>query len=386
MYIRSTWIRSARLSVAVAMFVVAALAAGCTESDLDAPEPTPTPGEHHGPPHSIMQVGSTEHDGGQLVVNEVPIAYVVASACLGGTGDECTGGTVAYTGDSPGFNDVRDDDQSATFNKLPDGTTVSIEIISVEADSSVLVSGVLLDTAAETAVVNTSPELHNHPTWQIVAPGGTAPAAKQISFRLHAEGFESSDEITVTIEEFDEHAEPTPTPTPGEHHGPPHSIMEVGSTTPGGGTITTGEVPTAFVVASACLGGTGDECTGGTVVYTGDSPGFNDVRTEDPNLPLYKFPDGVTVSIEITAVDENASVLVSETLLDTVGETAVVNTSPELHNHPTWQIALPAGEEVEDLEISFRLHATGYTSSEEMTVTLSLFEEDDDHEDDDAHE
>lgn len=155
---------------------------------------------------------------------------------------------------------------------------------------------------------------------------------------------------------------------------------------PGGGTINTGEVPDAFVVASACLGGAGDDCEGGTVAYTGDSPGFNDVRTENPSLPLYKFPDGVTVSIEVTDIDEGASVLISGTLLDTIGETAVINTSPELHNHPTWQILAPGGEDPDDLDLSFRLHATGYTSSDEITVTLVLFEEDDHDDDDDDDE
>jgi hypothetical protein len=182
--------------------------------------------------------------------------------------------------------------------------------------------------------------------------------------------------------ESDPIAEVMPTPTPDEHHGPPHSIMEVGSTQVGGGMLTVNEVPTAFVVESACLGGTGDECTGGTVVYTGDSPGFNDVREEEPELPLYALPDGTEVSVEIITVDTDASLLISGALLDEAGETAVVNTSPELHNHPTWQIVAPGGTHPEDKSIAIRLHADGFQSSDEITVTLSLFE-DDDHDDDD---
>lgn len=186
-----------RTSVALALLAIACFVGGCTETESDAP-----PEEHHGPPHSIMEVGSTESGGGMLVVNAVPTAFVVASACLGGTGDECTGGIVAYTGDSPGFNDVRTEDAGPI--KLPDGVEVSIEITAVDPDASVLISGTLLDTVGETTVVNTSPELHNHPTWQIVAPGGTVPEDKTISFRLHAEGYDSSDEITVTVAVFEE--------------------------------------------------------------------------------------------------------------------------------------------------------------------------------------
>ena len=74
-----------------------------------------------------------------------------------------------------------------------------------------------------------------------------------------------------------------------------------------------------------CRVGTGDECTGYGRLPV-DEPGLHDVRTEDPNLPLYHFPDGVEVSIEITAVDGMPASSSAGTLLDTVGETAVVNT------------------------------------------------------------
>ena len=165
---------------------------------------TPPPDEHHGPPHTLMRIGSTEPSGGTLVVDGVPTAYVVASACLGGTGEECEGGTVVYTGDSPGFNSLTADDPAAPIYVLPDGVEVRIEVTAVH-DASVMVSEVMLDMPGETAVVNTTPHLHNHPTWQLVAPGGTHPADGHISFRLHADGYEPSNEITVTVQLFDEH-------------------------------------------------------------------------------------------------------------------------------------------------------------------------------------
>lgn len=166
---------------------------------------------------------------------------------------------------------------------------------------------------------------------------------------------------------------PTVTPTP-EHHGPPHSIMRIGSTVEDGGALTVDEVPIAFVVASACLGGSGDDCIGGTVVYSETSPGFNELEADDPNLPIYILPDGIEVSVEITAIDPDASVLLSGVLLDQVGETAVVNTTPHLHNHPTWQMVAPGGELPADRQISFRLLAEGFAPSEIITVTLRLFE------------
>jgi hypothetical protein len=234
----------------------------------------------------------------------------------------------------------------------------------------------MLDEVGEMAVVNTTGHLHNHPTWTLVAPAGEAVADKQIAFRLHAAGFESSDEITVTLRLFEEE-EHTPTPTPTEgHHGPPHSIMRVGSTASGTGALTVDDVPIAFVAESACVGGTGEECDGGMIVYTGTSPGFDDLTTDDPNTPIYVLPEGIEVSIEITAIEAGASVLISGAMLDEVGEMAVVNTTGHLHNHPTWTLVAPAGEAVADKQIAFRLHAAGFQSSDAIDLTLRLFAED----------
>jgi hypothetical protein len=175
----------------------------------ETPTATATP-EHHGPPHSIMLVGSTEPEAGALGVNDVPIAYVTESACLGGSGEECEGGTVVYTGTSPGFNDLTEDDPNQPLYVLPVGVEISIEITSIEAGASVMISGEVLDEVGETAVVNTTGHLHNHPTWTLVAPGGEEPVDKQIGFRLLAEGYDPA-EITVTLTLFDEN-------TDGEGH------------------------------------------------------------------------------------------------------------------------------------------------------------------------
>lgn len=170
----------------------------------------------------------------------------------------------------------------------------------------------------------------------------------------------------------------TPTPTATPEPGPPHSQLRVGSTEPSGGMLTVESVPTAFVVPMACLGGTGDTCEGGVVVYGGNSPGFNTLTEENPGLPIYQLPDGVEVRVELTAVETDASVRISGVTLDDVGEEAVVNTTPELHNHPAWQLAAPGGDaHPSDRHLSIRLHADGFDSSEEIAVMLRVFEGED---------
>ena len=170
----------------------------------------------------------------------------------------------------------------------------------------------------------------------------------------------------------------TPTPTATPEPGPPHSIMRVGSTEPLGGMLTVDNQPTAFLVPNACLGGTGETCEGGVVVYGGSSPGFNNLNEENPAQPIYQLPDGVEVRIELTAAETDASVRISGVTLDAAGEEAVVNTTPELHNHPAWQFAAPGGSEIpEDRHLSFRLHADGFESSEEISLTLRVFQGED---------
>ena len=199
------------------LLVALVLSVGCDDDDGSrsnqtaatptatvTPQSTVTPTEPPGPPHSIMEVGSTELNGGALAVSDMPVAFVVASACLGGTGDECEGGTVVYTGTSPGFDTLEEDDPNAPIYQLPDGVEVTIELTAVDAGGSVLISGVQLDVVGESVVVNTTPHLHNHPTWQIIAPAGEPPPEKHLTFRLHAEGFDPSEEISLILVLFDE--------------------------------------------------------------------------------------------------------------------------------------------------------------------------------------
>lgn len=167
---------------------------------------------------------------------------------------------------------------------------------------------------------------------------------------------------------------PTQTPTPTEAPHPPHSIMRVGSTQPEGGMLTVDSVPVAFVVPVACLGGVGPTCEGGVIVYGGDSPGFNNLNENNPSLPIYRLPDGVEVRMELTQADTDTSVLISGVTLDAAGQEALVNTTPELHNHPLWQFAAPATEHSPaDRHLSFRLLADGFEPSDDIALTLRLF-------------
>ena len=228
-------------------------------------------------------------------------------------------------------------------------------------------------TITRTAVPTETPAATASPH-ATASPTATVPETHSVTPTPSSVPSETESPTPTATETTTEAIDATATTTPTEVPHPPHSLMRVGSTQTGSGALTVDTVPVAYVAASACLGGTGEQCDGGTVVYTGSSPGFNDVVADDPSQPIYKLPDGVQVSIELTAIEPDASVAVSGTVLDTVGETAVVNTTPTLHNHPTWQIVAPGGTLPTDKHLAVRLHAAGFDTSDDIAVTLRLFQ------------
>jgi hypothetical protein len=203
---------TARAFALMTLVLAAAIALiGCGDDDDDrgtadvAPTATasPSPTEVPHPPHSVSRIGSSEAGGGQIILDALPIALVVPSACVGGSGDACEGGTLVYTGDSPGFGPLPSGDAQHSIFKLPDGVAVSIQLTHAESGAAAQINGATLDMPGESALIGTAPELHNHPDWTLFGAGSELPAAKRLSFRLTAPGYESSQQYTVSIEVFD---------------------------------------------------------------------------------------------------------------------------------------------------------------------------------------
>ena len=152
---------------------------------------------------------------------------------------------------------------------------------------------------------------------------------------------------------------PEPTATPDEGHDL-HAV-NVGSTEDGGGVLAyepqfDGDVSLPF---NACLGGEGDECEGGMVLYSSDAPGFNDNLEEGTSL--FPLADGTEIGLEIIAISEGVSMQLGETTLDTPGQSIVLGPpTPEFHGHPEWQVFVPAGTEHDsDFHLSFKLNSEG---------------------------
>lgn len=163
--------------------------------------------------------------------------------------------------------------------------------------------------------------------------------------------------------------------------GEGHSDISIGASDEGGGALVVdyhdADEPIG-VSFSSCIGGSGETCEGGVVLYSSEAPGFGPVEEAEPDEGVFPLEEGTEVSIEITAIDDGASFFISEATLDEVGESAVIGIALEgLHVHGEWRLALPGGEEpLAAYTIEFVLTTTSaaYESSEAFTVTLTVVE------------
>jgi hypothetical protein len=178
-------------------------------------------------------------------------------------------------------------------------------------------------------------------------------------------------------------------------HGPirDHVEVAVGSTADGGGQLVShfefdSERPLALFF-SECLEGTGDECEGGTVLYGAVNPGFGPLEMDDAEESLFTLEDGVSLTLEITAIDEDLSVAVQGVVLDAAGDSVVLGESPDFHLDALTQfVALGGVAPGNELSFSFVLRASAgqYAQSDEVTVHFVTLAEEGGGHDDDDHE
>lgn len=111
-------------------------------------------------------------------------------------------------------------------------------------------------------------------------------------------------------------------------------------------------------------------CAAGSCLFTAANPAFLNVGI-DPPAGLHPLADGTTISLEVAAQAAAASIRIDGV---TVGEghAARLGTTPDLHNHPSWRLFLPEGEQG-DFPLSFRLlsGSPSYGDSEVYTAILS---------------
>lgn len=219
--------------------------ATATPEPTAAATPTATR-EHHGHEHIEMPIGSTEDGGGELAADfdfdlAVPVFF---DTCLGGSGDECSGGVRLYSTSNLGItalghdhDDDYDDDhehgageQAGQIRRahsdgesghhdengnhhddenghghgeelfpLEHGTVVSLEVLAIDAGLSMRIEGMMVSTAGQTVELGEAPHFHTHPETFISLEDGQEESEFQMSFRLTTDApeYEPSDELTL---------------------------------------------------------------------------------------------------------------------------------------------------------------------------------------------
>ena len=105
-------------------------------------------------------------------------------------------------------------------------------------------------------------------------------------------------------------------------------------------------------------------------VWIGDDPSFSPLLADNPAAGLFRLADGKRVILEILSIDAALSVELNGKTLDRARDTGGIGTMPYLHVHPTWRLA-PAGGTIGDFPISFRIRASGYTTSPVYNAMVS---------------
>ena len=161
---------------------------------------------------------------------------------------------------------------------------------------------------------------------------------------------------------------PTPTTTPLPSIAGEENLF--GSTAQGSGALTIDPVPQIPTYFSACLGGGDPDCTGGTNIYIGSDPGFKEADETEATSTLFALPDGVTVGVQVVAIDPALSLKFEDGTLNAAGQSIEFGTTPGIHADLEWQLALPGGTPFgPGYPVTLKLTTTssGFTNSAEFT-------------------
>lgn len=170
-----------------------------------------------------FSIYSTAQGGGALATDfAFAPSEVFQSACLGGF--------CLFSATDPGF--ITRDDAPAGLFPVASGTSVTMEIVSIADEASVLVGSKLLDAAGESASLGVAPGLHVHPTWQVTIPAaGSSATSFPVTFRLTSSGAYGASE-TYTLGLFIAGQGPTPSPAPTPSPKPTATATPAATATP----------------------------------------------------------------------------------------------------------------------------------------------------------
>ncbi len=157
--------------------------------------------------HEDLSIYSSQAGGGQLVADYDFGEKIAVSDRLGFP----VGGDRYYASANPGYGSPSGSIPGESLFAVASGTSISFEIVALDAGVSVKWGSTVIDAPGESATIGTV-DLHVHPEYQLVAPDGVT-GDYNLSFRLttSAPAYADSPVYTFVLTNADE--DPTVTPT-----------------------------------------------------------------------------------------------------------------------------------------------------------------------------
>lgn len=155
-----------------------------------------------------------------------------------------------------------------------------------------------------------------------------------------------------------------------------HRDMEIASTADGGGALAI-EYDFDTIVAASYDATLTALLPPGFTAYSSTDPGFESLEADEPLESLYRLDAGTQVTMQVTALSDGVAAFLNGTLMDAVGESAVIGTEDGdegLHHHAELRLVLMRGpDQPGEGTISFVLTTTSpsYAASETFTLRLS---------------
>lgn len=154
-----------------------------------------------------------------------------------------------------------------------------------------------------------------------------------------------------------------------------HEHMTLGSSEPGGGQLVLADWDFEERKVRAFF----TFCGGATCLFSTINPAFLEAEENGHGhddghghgeVVAHPLAAGTEVSLEVIARDAAATLRINGVNLD-VGAEQSLGTSPHIHNHPSWQLVLPAGT-LGDSTVSYKLKTTSSLYEESQVYTSIL--------------
>ncbi len=186
--------------------------------------------------HEDLSIYSSQAGGGALVADYDFSDKIEVSDRLGFP----VGGMRFYSSANPGYRSPSSNNPGEGLFAVTPGTSISFEIVALDAGVSVKWGSTVIDAPGESATIGTV-DLHEHPEYQLSAPDGTT-GDYNLSFRLttSASGYSDSSVYSFVLTNADE--DPTATPT---------DTATAGATPTATTTATASPTPTVTATATA---------------------------------------------------------------------------------------------------------------------------------------